>query len=161
MVMEHIQSLLKEEMTMFGMERYRPNRGLNRQVFPEFDDLFSRLFEETAPVGAQTWTPTSDIYETDDHIKIYLDLPGMNRDNLDIQLTGNNTLTIRGERKFEEVEKAKYHRVERFYGNFTRSFVLPQNVEADKIAATFKDGVLELVLPKVESAKARKIAIKS
>jgi HSP20 family protein len=76
-------------------------------------------------------------------------------------LTGNNGLTIRGERKFEEIDKAKYHRVERFYGNFTRSFVLPTNVEADKITASFKDGVLEVVLPKAESAKARKIAIKS
>jgi len=146
---------------MFGMERYRPIRGVNRQLFPEFDDLVSRLFEEQSAPVAQTWTPSSDIYETDDHIKIHLDLPGMNRENLDIQLTGNNTLTIQGERKFEEVDKAKYHRVERFYGNFTRSFVLPTNVEADKITATFKDGVLELVLPKVESAKARKISIKS
>ena len=146
---------------MFGMERYRPNRGLNRQLFPEFEDLFARFLEDPSTVTAQTWTPTSDIYETEDQVKIYLDLPGMNRENLDIQLTGNNTLTIRGERKFEEVEKAKYHRVERFYGNFTRSFVLPQNVEADKISATFKDGVLELVLPKAESAKARKITINS
>lgn len=143
------------------MERYRPIRGVNRQLFPEFDDLVSRLFDEQSAPVAQTWTPSSDIYETDDHIKIHLDLPGMNRENLDIQLTGNNTLTIQGERKFEEVDKAKYHRVERFYGNFTRSFVLPTNVEADKITATFKDGVLELVLPKVESAKARKISIKS
>jgi HSP20 family protein len=146
---------------MFGMERYRPTRGINRQLFPEFDDLVARFFEEPGTVTAQTWTPTSDIYETDDQIKICLDLPGMSREQIDIQLTGNNTLTIRGERKFEEVDKAKYHRVERFYGNFTRSFVLPTNVEADKITATFKDGVLELVLPKVESAKARKISIKS
>ena len=149
------------ENTMFGLERYRPAIGLNNQFFPEFDELFSRLCEAPGNVTAQTWTPTSDIYETEDQIKIHLDLPGMNRENLDIQLTGNNTLTIRGERKFEEVEKAKYHRVERFYGNFARSFVLPTTVEADKISATFKDGVLELVLPKAESAKARKISIKS
>jgi HSP20 family protein len=144
---------------MFGMERYRPMRNINSQL--QFDDLVARLFEDQNPVAAQTWTPTSDIHETDDFIKIHLDLPGMTRENLDIQLTGNNTLTIRGERKFEEVENAKYHRVERFYGNFTRSFVMPTNVESDKIVAAFKDGVLEIVLPKAESAKARKIPIKS
>ena len=118
------------------------------------------MFEDQ-PVNSQSWVPSSDISETEDHIKIHLDLPGLNRENLDIQLTGNNTLTIRGERKFEEVDKMKYHRVERFYGTFARSFVLPTNVEADKISATFKDGVLEVVLPKAESAKARKITIKS
>jgi HSP20 family protein len=85
----------------------------------------------------------------------------MTQENLDIQLTGNNTLTIRGERKFEEIDKAKYHRVERFYGNFARSFVLPMNVDTQKIEATFKEGVLEILLPKAESAKARKISIKS
>ena len=148
---------------MHGMDRYMPTRGLNRTNFPGFDELVSRLFEEQVPnaTGAQTWVPTSDIYETEDHLQIHLDLPGMTRDTLDIQLTDNNTLTIRGERKFEEVDKAKYHRVERFYGNFMRSFVLPSNVEAEKITASFKDGVLEIVLPKAESAKARKISIKS
>ncbi len=144
---------------MLGMERYRPTRGLNL----EFDDLLTRLIEDQS-LNAQVrqpGVPASDIYETEDHVKIHLDLPGMGKENVDIQLTGNNTLTIRGERKFEEVDKAKYHRVERFYGTFTRSFVLPSNVEADKITASFKDGVLEVVLPKVESAKARKISIKS
>ncbi len=149
---------------MNGMERYMPTRHLHRaDLFPGFDGLVSRLFEEQGlnAATAQTWAPNSDIHETDDHVKILLDLPGMSRENLDIQLTDNNTLTIRGERKFEEVDKAKYHRVERFYGNFVRSFVLPMNVETQKIEATFKDGVLEIVLPKAESAKARKISIKS
>ena len=143
---------------MFGLETYRPMRGLNR----EFDELVSRLFEDRQMnAAAQSWSPTSDIFETEEQVQIHLDLPGMTKENLDIQLTENNTLTVRGERKFEEVDKAKYHRVERFYGNFMRSFVLPSNVEADKISATFKDGVLEIVLPKVESAKPRKITIKS
>ncbi len=146
---------------MIGIERFRPNRGVS---FPEFDDLVSRFFNEpylnnTTP--AQTWVPSSDIMETDESLKIHLDIPGMSKENLDIQLTGNNTLTIRGERKFEEVEKAKYHRLERYFGSFTRTFVLPSNVEADKISASFKEGVLEITLPKAESAKARKISIKS
>ncbi|MCI0413312.1 Hsp20/alpha crystallin family protein [bacterium] len=146
---------------MVGLERYRPFRSID--MFPEFNDLVSRLFDDQVfNVGRpQTWVPTSDIHETEDQVKIHLDLPGMSRENLDIQLTDSNTLTIRGERKFEEVDKAKYHRVERFYGNFTRSFVLPTNVDTDKITATFKDGVLEISLPKAESAKPRKITIKS
>ena len=146
---------------MFGMERYRPLRAFDHQMFPAFDDLVTRFFEDQNPVTAQNWLPASDVHETEDHIKIHMDLPGLTNENLDIQFTGNNTLTVRGERKFEEVEKAKYHRVERSYGSFTRSYVLPTNVETDKIAATFKDGVLEILLPKVESAKARKISIKS
>jgi HSP20 family protein len=146
---------------MLGIERFRPTRLVRPNVFPDFDDLVSRFFDDQTLNGAQTWAPATDIYETEDQIKINLDIPGMTKENLDIQLTGNNGLTIRGERKFEEIDKAKYHRVERFYGNFTRSFVLPTNVEADKITASFKDGVLEVVLPKAESAKARKIAIKS
>ena len=144
---------------MIGIERFRPTRGLDR----DFDAFLSRFFDTTSfnTPDNQTWAPSSDIHETDEHVKIHMDLPGLNKENLDIQLTGNNTLTIRGERKFEEVDKAKYHRVERFYGSFTRSFVLPSNVEPDKIMASFKDGVLEIVLPKMESAKARKITIKS
>jgi HSP20 family protein len=149
---------------MFGIERYRPFRTLNRaDLFPEFNDLIASLFDGQTfnAERPQTWVPTSDILETEDRIQIRLDLAGMSKEDLDIQLTDNNTLTIRGERKFEEVDKAKYHRVERFYGNFTRSFVLPAHVETDKIGASFKDGVLEIVLPKAESAKARKITIKS
>lgn len=149
---------------MIGIERYRPFRTSNRtDLFPEFNDLVSRLFDGQTfnAETPQTWVPSSDILETEDRLQIRLDLPGMTKDNLDIQLTDNNTLTIRGERKFEEIDKAKYHRVERFYGNFNRSFVLPTNVETDKIQASFKDGVLEIVLPKAESAKARKISIKS
>jgi len=146
---------------MFGMERYRPLRAFDRQLFPAFDEVISKFLDEQNTATLQNWAPASDVHETADQIKIHMDLPGLNKENLDIQLTDNNTLTVRGERKFEEVEKAKYHRVERFYGAFTRSFVLPSNVESDKIAATFKDGVLEIVLPKVESAKARKISIKS
>jgi HSP20 family protein len=148
---------------MFNVERWRPYRGLNRQRFTDFDALVSRFFDEPflTNANAQTWTPSAEILETDEHIKVYLDLPGMNKDNINIEVTGNNTLVIRGERKFEEEDKSKYHRVERFYGNFTRSFVLPSTVEMDKINATFKDGVLEVVLPKAESARTRRIEVKT
>ena len=138
---------------MFSIERLQPTWGISHPIslFGEFDDLASRLIGEAAvpTAGAQVWLPSSDLVETVDKIQIRIDLPGMTKDNIDIQLN-ENALVIRGERKFEEQENTKYHRLERFYGNFTRSFVLPSTVEADKISASFKDGVLEVVLPKKE-----------
>ena len=149
---------------MLAIERLRPTWSLTRpgSGFSEFDELVSRFFDEPFfnSAAAKAWAPSCDLVETDDQIKVLLDLPGMTKDNLDIQLN-DSTLVVRGERKFEEQEKAKHHRLERFYGNFTRSFLLPANVEADKITATFKDGVLEVVLPKAESARTRRIQIKS
>lgn len=148
---------------MFSLEKCSPARSLTRSAIgSDFDDLVSRFFEEPFfnVRGPQMWTPSSDVIETEDQIKICLDLPGMKKENLDIQLTESNTLVVRGERKYEEQDKSKYHRLERFYGNFTRSFVLPTSVDAEKINANFKDGVLEIILPKVETAKSRKITVK-
>ena len=140
---------------MFELDRWRTN--------PALDELFTRFFDDSFlhAKGVDRWTPTSDVVETDESIAIHLDLPGLKRDDIHIELNDGNTLIIRGERKFEEQEKAKYHRVERFYGSFTRTYVLPATVQSDKIAATFKDGVLEVVLPKTESAKSRRIAIQN
>ena len=148
---------------MFGIERRKPAATFSRPgVYGEFDELLSRFFDEPyfSHTNAQVWTPTCDLSETEDEIRILMDLPGMNKDQIDIQLN-ESTLVVRGERKFEEQEKVRYHRLERFYGNFTRSFVLPSSVASDKIAATFKDGVLEIKLPKNEAAKTRKISVNS
>jgi len=87
------------------------------------------------------------------------DLPGVNKDDIQIDLK-DNTLTLKGEKKFEnKVSKDNYIRVERSYGTFVRSFTLPQNVDAEKIKATYKDGVLELTLPKKEEAKPKQIKV--
>ena len=143
---------------MFALERRRPMNSL--------DELFNRFLEEPffnaqSGTAVQYWTPTADVIENENEIRIHLDLAGLTKENVQVELTDGNTLVIRGERKFEQQDKSKYHRVERFYGNFTRSFVLPVSVQSDKIAATFKDGVLEVVLPKMESAKSRKIQIQN
>jgi len=145
---------------MIGMEKWMPSRSINN--LNTFDELVSRFFDEPffQGNGAQNWAPAADVVETEEQLKIHLDLPGMSKDNLNIELKDGKTLVIRGERKFEEQEKSKYHRVERFYGNFTRSFVLPATVDSTKISANFKDGVLEVVLPKSETAKARRIEIR-
>ena len=105
------------------------------------------------------WSPRVNISETNDHYVITADLPGMRKE--DIKVTyDNGVLTIQGERKQEVEEKdEKLHRVERLYGMFERSFRLPMSVQADKIQAEFKDGVLRLTLPKAEDAKPRQISI--
>jgi HSP20 family protein len=89
------------------------------------------------------------------------EIPGVSKDDIDVKVE-NGTLLLRGEKKqVSEKENDTVHRVERFYGSFTRSFTLPSNLDAGKIEARYKDGVLELVIPKVEEAKPRKIAIQA
>jgi len=100
-----------------------------------------------------------DIYETDENLVLKAELPGINPDSVEIRVE-DNTLYLKGERKFEkEVKEQNYHRVERSYGAFTRTFSLPGSIDADKVAANFKDGVLTLTMPKKEEAKPKTIKI--
>jgi len=113
--------------------------------------------EEEAVTAA--WTPAIDIYETGEAIVLKAELPGVKRDDIDIQVH-DNMLILKGERKFEkEVKEENYLRVERSYGAFHRSFTLPALVQQDKIKAVLKDGVLELTLPKAEEAKVKPIKV--
>ncbi len=114
---------------------------------------------ETTFAGG-VWTPPVNIAETTDNYVIAAELPGLTKD--DIKVTyDNGVLAIQGERKQEKEERGKtWHRIERGYGLFERSFRLPMTVEAEKINAEFKDGVLTLTLPKVEAVKPKQIAIK-
>src|SRR3989337_75350 len=103
--------------------------------------------------------PAVDIYETNDSFVVSADLPGLNKDEIQIDLK-DNTLTLKGEKKFEEkVSKDNYIRVERAYGSFVRSFTLPQNVDPEKIKAEYKEGVLEITIPKKEEAKPKQIKV--
>ncbi len=105
------------------------------------------------------WAPPVDIAEEKDRILITAELPGFKENEIEIQ-TENGMLTLRGERKFEkETDGTSYHRVERSYGQFVRSFSLPNNVDREKIKATFRDGLLKVDLPKREDAKPRTIKI--
>jgi HSP20 family protein len=100
-----------------------------------------------------------DIYENGDSLVLKAELPGINPDDVEIRVE-DNTLYLKGERKFEkEVKEQNYHRVERTYGTFTRTFTLPNSVDADKVAANYKDGVLTLTMPKKEEAKPKTIKI--
>jgi HSP20 family protein len=127
-------------------------------------DEMTRLFIGTAPRGREemaggSWIPSVDIYEDQDKLILEADLPGLNREDFEISVE-NNVITLKGERKFEKkVEGDNYHRVERSYGGFTRSFTLPQSVTAEGATADFENGILRVSLPKREETKARKIEI--
>ena len=100
-----------------------------------------------------------DIVEQEDQLVLKAEIPGVDKDAIDIRVE-NGTFTLRGEKKQEkEVDSESAYRVERFYGAFSRSFVLPTTIDADRIKATYKDGVLEVTLPKAAEAKPRKIKV--
>jgi HSP20 family protein len=122
-----------------------------------FEDAFTRLFSE--PQTNRPWAPSVDIYETANELVLKADLPEVELKDLDVRVE-NQTLTIVGERKFERRDDTKgYHRVERSYGNFARSFAVPNTFDTDKINAGFKNGVLTVTLPKKENAKPRQIKV--
>jgi HSP20 family protein len=127
--------------------------------FRAFEDAFSRMLTE--PQNNRPWTPAVDIYETENELVLKADLPDVEPSAVDLRVE-NQTLTISGERKFESEKSEKgFHRIERSYGNFTRSFTLPNTFDTANIAAEFKNGVLTVKLPKKEAAKPRQIKIEA
>jgi len=145
--------------------RWEPFRDLV-SVQDRMNRIFEDAFRGAAHPGAEedwalggAWAPAVDIYEHEGNIVLKAELPGI--DPKDVQVgVENNVLTLRGERQFEsEVKREQYHRVERAYGTFSRSFTLPNVVDTGKIKAEFKDGLLRVVLPKREEAKPKQISI--
>jgi HSP20 family protein len=121
--------------------------------------LFDELMRSNDGNATTMWSPAADIFETQDAMVLKLEVPGVDRNHIDLQIE-NNVLTVRGERKFEQEAKSdNYHRVERSYGTFSRSFALPVIVDQEKVRADYKDGVLKISLPKKEQAKAKRIEI--
>jgi len=138
-------------------ERWDPFEELTT-LRNRMDRLWSRMSTEDEPALAE-WAPTTDIVETKDEIVIKAELPGIEEKNLDIEIEAG-VLTIKGQREAEKAADEKgYRRIERSYGSFLRSFTLPANVEAEKIRATFANGLLEVHLPKKEGAKPRTIKV--
>lgn len=133
-------------------------RALDRLFDRSFHD-FLNTFTEGEANSTSVWAPPIDIRETDDSLALFAELPGMKKKDVEISVE-NNVVTISGERQFEKETHENYHRIERAYGTFTRAFTLPTNVDANKVEATFKDGILRVVFPKTEESKPRKIAIK-
>jgi HSP20 family protein len=133
------------------------------QMREEMDRLFGQFLRrgegEEATWGQGMWAPPVDIYETDDAFMLKAELPGFTKDDVNIEVH-ENRLIIRGERKREtEAKEDQYHRLERAYGRFERAFWLPTTVDAEHIQASFKNGILEMRLPKSERAKPKQIPI--
>ena len=141
--------------------RWEPFRDL-MTTQREFDRLFREAFSPVmgeGEVSTRTWAPPVDIYENGDNLVLKAELPGINPDDVEVRVEDNN-LYLKGERKFEkEVKEENYHRVERVYGSFARTFSLPNSIDSDKVAANYKDGILTLTLPKREEAKPKTIKI--
>ena len=136
--------------------------------FREFEDILRRYSEpsgrnllsrEQEGVLSASWTPSVDINETKEAYVVKGELPGVDKDNVDISIE-DNLLVIRGEKKVEtESDEDKFHRKECVYGSFERSFSLPKQVDVNKVEASFKNGVLKLNIPKAEEAKPKQIQV--
>jgi HSP20 family protein len=149
-----------------AIERWRPRWGITPwRPFREleewerrFDDLFERPLWRL-PVEERGWMPAVDVFEKEDRFVVKAELPGMTEEDIDVSVVGD-TLSIKGEKKTEtEIKEEDYYRCERSYGSFYRSIPIPSNVDANKIEASFEDGVLEVALPKSAKVKPKKIAV--
>ena len=135
--------------------------------FREMNDLqgeMNRVFDAFSQRGASpetgtAWAPVVDVYEDENNFVIHAELPGLSKDDVELHLE-NRTLTIRGERKVDKnFAQGNYHQRERFLGRFARAFTLPPTISQEKITANFKDGVLEVVLPKSEELRPKTIPV--
>ena len=134
-----------------------PFTGLFERVFDNYSN--DSDFVTGTESGRRTWLPAVDIKETDDAFVATADLPGLEKDAIEVSIE-DNVLTVSGERKFEGAsEGTTFRRIERAYGSFRRSFTLPRGVDPSKVEARFENGVLALHIPKSELAKSRKISV--
>jgi HSP20 family protein len=146
-------------MSIVRYDPFRDLRTLQEEVNRLFSTNLTRTFDDEG-ISRGAWAPSVDIYENKDQIVLEAELPGMKQEEFDLSVE-NNVITLRGERKFEKTDETdNYHRVERSYGSFTRSFTLPQTVSAEGATAEYNNGVLRVTLPKREETKARRIEVK-
>jgi HSP20 family protein len=138
---------------------------LQQRINRLFEDVFPTIPRATREgqefLATGDWIPPVDIYEDENAITLKVDIPGIDPNNLDIRVEGNR-LFLKGERQLEkETKRENFYRVERSYGSFSRAFTLPHNVQAENIDATYKNGVLNIMLPKREDAKPKQVKIKA
>jgi len=146
-------------MNLITYDPFRELRSLQDEVNRVFSSSMNRSGE--TGLGRGAWNPSVDIFENKDQIVLEAELPGISPDDVNISIE-NNVLTIHGERNFEKKDESdNFHRVERSYGSFTRSFTLPPTVSSENVNANFDNGVLRLELAKREEAKPRRIEIKA
>ena len=144
-----------------ALVRWDPIRELD-SLQGDMNRLFDRFFEGGRTANGSTarrWIPAMDLVETEDHLVLRGDLPGMTEDDVDIEIK-DNVLTVSGERKSESEDKREgYHRVERSFGSFSRSLTLPQGIDPERVDAKFENGVLEVQIPKPAEAKPTRVQI--
>ncbi len=146
-------------MAIVRWDPFREFAQLQEQLNRAFSNAYSRGNDEGL-MAAGSWMPPVDIYQSgDQELVLKAEVPDMNRDDIEITVD-NGTLTIRGEKKFDsDVKEEQFHRIERHYGTFSRSFSLPPTVDPGKVAAEYKNGVLTVKLPLREEAKPRQIKV--
>ncbi|HVC46196.1 MAG TPA: Hsp20/alpha crystallin family protein [Terracidiphilus sp.] len=143
---------------MIAINRWDPFREV-MALQNRFNSLFRDLNEGESPVAAASFVPAVDIYEDDSKVVLKLEVPGMEEKDLDVSVE-NHTLTVKGERKFENEEKEEnFHRIERRYGSFYRAFTLPTTVDTDGVSANYNAGVLKLELKKKPEAQPKQIKV--
>ena len=145
-------------MAIVRFEPFQDLPAAQKDIHRFLSEAFPRLFGGGEP-STRTWAPPVDIYETDNALVLKADLPGVDPKDVEIRVE-NGILYLKGERKFEkEVKEDNYHRVERSYGAFTRSFSLPSSINTEQVKAEYKDGQLTLTMPKREEAKPKTVKI--
>jgi len=143
--------------------KYNPFRGFD-SLAKRMNDFISDFEKDSAfrdfGFGSSRFLPVTDIREDDKYIYISAEIPGIGKENIKVTINDDNVLQIRGEKKFEDKkENESYIRMERVFGEFTRSFILPDNVKDDQIKAKFENGVLNITLEKVEPSKPKEIEV--
>jgi len=138
--------------------RFDPSREVD-SLQSEVNRVFDAFFGAGRSAPSRRWVPAMDLAETDERLILRADLPGLKREDVEIEIK-DNVLTVSGERKDRhEEEREGYHRVERVFGSFGRSLTLPRGVDADKVVAEFADGVLEVTIPKPAERKPHRVEI--
>ena len=138
-------------------EPFRDLMTMQDRMTRLFDETLSRIWKEEGP--RRVWSPLVDILEREGEVVLKVDLPGVNQNDIDIKVE-ENTLIIQGERKFiQETPEGHYLQIERPYGTFQRTFAIPRMIDQERIKASYKDGVLQVVLPKREEVSAKQIAV--
>jgi HSP20 family protein len=145
--------------TVEHWEPFRHRSDIQGEMNRLFDSLFGRPTAVATGAGAHAWAPVFDMYETKDELVLNVELPGIREKDVSVSITGD-ILTVKGERAFNQEQKDEnYFHLERVYGKFERSIQLPLPVQADRVKATYRDGVLEVRLPKADEVKPKEIKI--
>ncbi|MFQ6108321.1 MAG: Hsp20/alpha crystallin family protein [Candidatus Aminicenantales bacterium] len=145
-------------MAIIRWDPFRDLITLREKMNRLFEEAFTSRGEEKELISS-SWTPSVDIYETENALILNAELPGLDENDIEIKIE-DNTLSIKGERKFEkETKEENYHRIERAYGSFYRSFSLPSYVDQDMIEAEHENGILKITMPKKPELKPRKVKV--